>query len=241
MNIQKYATAIFVCAIVLLVLLFAISSFFHITEIVIDGYQQVSREEIRGRLGIGASTNILLFNTRAARGRIMENLYIGGVTFERELPGRLVVTVAERRLTAYIEHIPGSFLYLDGFGRVLEIRDYMEQPLPLLEGLRFNHFQLGEILEVPDTAAFNIVVQYAQLLYQHNLIDMVSHIHVADSSNIRILVNNIEFNVGDSVGADEKVRTIAEMLSNMPNPDIMIPGFVDMRTLRTEYIFEILQ
>jgi len=222
---------------VLLILLF--SPYFTISEIYISGNSRVSQDEIRARLEVREGSHLLLFNTRTAGRRVSENTYVSDVEFERILPGRLRVVVNERRLTAYVEQT-GSFLYLDDYGRVLEVRDYMNDSLPLLEGLQFTRFQLGEVLEVPDPAAFGVIVQYAQLLNQHELIDLVSHINVSDAANIRINIHNIEFNVGGISDADYKIRFIASILQNMPNVGL-IPGFVDLRERHSDIVFEMLQ
>jgi len=222
---------------VLLILLF--SPYFNISEIYIHGNSRVSQEEIRTRLEISEGSHLLLFNVRAARRRITENTYIGDVQFERVLPGRLHVTVTERRLTAFVEHT-GGFLFLDDFGRVIDVRDYITDSLPMLEGLHFTRFQLGEILEVPDPAAFSVIVQYAQLLNHHNLIDRVSHSNVSDAANIRINIEKMAFNVGGISDADAKIRTIVQILQEFPNAGL-IPGIMDLRELQTDYVFEMLQ
>ncbi|MCL2217116.1 MAG: FtsQ-type POTRA domain-containing protein [Defluviitaleaceae bacterium] len=238
---KKLAVAAFVGTLALAALLFLISPFFHIGTVIIEGTSTVSVREVTERLEIQRDTNLLFFNTRAARRRVMENLYIGDVEFRRGFPDRLYVDVRERRLAAYVQHTPGSFLFLDYFGRVLEVRSYFTQPLPILEGLQFTRFQLGEILEVPDPVAFSAVVQYAQFLYQHGLIDRVTHMNVTDASNIRILVDGrMEFNVGNAVRADEKIRTIIEVLEQMPNPEV-ISGFMCLREIRSEFVFVVLQ
>ena len=238
---KKFAAAAFAGTLALAVLLFLVSPFFHISAVVVEGTSNVSLREVNDALNVQTDTNLLFFNTRAARRRVMENLYIGQVEFHRSLPNRLYVTVRERRLAAYVQHMPGSFLFLDDFGRVLEVRSYFTQPLPLLEGLQFTRFQLGEILEVPDSVAFNAVVHYAQLLYDHGLIDRVTHMNVADASNIRILIDGRkEFNVGTAVRADEKIRTIVDILENMPNPDV-VSGFMDVSEIRSEFVFVVLQ
>jgi len=222
-----------------LALFFLFSPYFHINTVVIDGNYRITQDEIRERLGIGDNTHILLFNARAAQTALLQNTYIGEAHIERVLPGRVDITISERRLTAYVEHMPGSFLFLDDYGRVLEVRTYFFEPLPVLEGLHFTRFQLGEVLEVPDPAAFNVIVQYAQILNQHDLTARVSHINVADAANIRIIIDNIEFNVGGVAHADEKVRTIIEILDNHPSLGL-VPGFFDLRELRRDFIFEIL-
>ena len=237
---KKFKAAIVVGTFVLLIILVLISPFFFVQEIIVIGNVRVSQADILNRLDLSNTSNILMFNTRYARRRIMGNLYIGEVIFRRDLPGRLYVTVRERRPSAYVEHMPGSFLVLDDFGRVLEIRQSFSEPLPLLEGLRFTSWQLGEILEVPNATDFSAIVHYTQLLVTHDLIHRITHINVADPSNIRILVNYMEFHVGCAADADYKVRTIVAMLEQSPYAG-NIRGFVDMRERRAEYFFVLLQ
>ncbi|MCL1843255.1 MAG: FtsQ-type POTRA domain-containing protein [Defluviitaleaceae bacterium] len=237
---NKFLAAAIVGIIALAVLLFLISPFFRIQTIVISGNIRFTQEEILGGIGTEESAHLLLFNTRRARQNLKQNMYIGEVQFERLLPGRLHVSITERRLTAYVEHIPGSFLYLDDNGRVLEVRNYKAEPLPVLQGLQITGFQVGQLLEVPDVAAFNVVVQYAQLLNQHGLIDRVSHINVSDAANIRIIIGYKDFNVGGVANADEKVRTIAQILYRTPDVEL-IRGFMDLTVVRSQYVFEKLQ
>jgi len=100
---------------------------------------------------------------------------------------------------------------------VLEVRPFTTLPLPVVEGLNFTNFTLGEILDVPDTTAFDIATRYAQLLYRHDLVSRVTHIDVSDTANTRILVGYIEFNVGSILDAEAKVRIIAGIMAEMPD------------------------
>jgi len=240
MSDRRFRVAAAFGILILAVILFLVSPFFNVEEVIIIGYNRVPRSDIVTRLNVTDTTNLLMLNTTAARRRVMENLYINDVTFERVWPGTLYVFVQERRLTAYVEHMPGSFLFLDDSGRVLDVRTYFQEPLPVLVGLDFMRFRLGEVLEVSDNISFSSVVQYAQLLNLHGLIHQVSHMNVSDPDNIRIMIGYKEFNVGDIVGADVKIRTIVAILEEMPNPELM-RGFATIRHNSSEHFFEILQ
>jgi len=235
----KFKIAIVVCVIVLAAVIVLVSPIFYIEEVVILGNAQIASSEIRGGLQLGPTSNILMFNASAARRRVMQNLYIDNVIFRRDLPNRLYVTVFERRQSAYVEHM-GSFLFLDIEGRVLEVRSYVAEPLPLLQGLQFTRVQLGDVLEVANPTDFAAVVQYTQLLATHGLINYITHINVADPTNIRILVNYLEFHVGNDTDADEKVRTIAEILNELPDAG-RVRGFINIRTIQPEFFLELLQ
>jgi len=240
MQSRKFKVTATICVIAFTAVLIMFSPIFYLNEIIISGENTVASTDIRERLGADSTTNLLFFNINAARSRIMGNLYISDVTFTRDMVGRrLYVHVRERRLAAYVEHTPGRFLYIDEEGRVLEVRDFTTQPLPTVKGLNFTRFALGEILEVPDTTAFNIVTLYAQLIYRHGLYDRVTYINVSDTVNTRILIGYIEFNVGGIRDADLKVRTMVGILDAMPEAELA-RGFVDLREIKPEYIFEIL-
>lgn len=222
-----------------LVLVFLFSPVFHVSSIYITGNIRTSDEEIIGRLRIHDTSNLIFFRTWSARERLMENFFIGNVVFRRELPNILHVEIEERRLAAYVEHL-GFFLYLDDFGRVVDIREYMQEPRPVLVGLNIRSFHLGELLDVPDAIAFHAVVHYSMLMYHHGLIERITHMDVSDPGNIRILVNYIEFYVGGVHRADEKVRTIIDMLERMPGAETM-RGRADLRGPGPLFFFEILQ
>jgi cell division protein FtsQ len=235
----KFRIAVVTCVVVLSMVLFLLSPLFYIQDVVVQGNNLVSKADIIERLGVYSTSNILLLNTRDARRRIMGNIYIGNVTFTRNLPGRLYVNVLERRPSAYVE-LYGNFLLLDDYGRVLEIKPYMTETLPILVGLQFPRFNLGEILEVVNETDFNSVVLYTQLLVTYDLIHRISYINVSDPFNIRILVNYLEFIVGGVEDADEKVRTILGVLDVLPDAD-RIRALADISGCRIQFSLELLQ
>jgi hypothetical protein len=236
---MKFRVSLVLCALLLAAVLFLFSPYFNVNEIGVIGNGTVDQSDILERLDVSVGDNILLVNTAAARRRIMGNLYIDHVAVERVLPNRINITVRERRLVAYVEHIPGSFLFIDEVGRVLEVRSFFTEPLPLVTGLSFPSFQLGERLDVPNREAFGIVTQYAQALQRYGLGAMVTHIDVTDVFNARILFPNLEFNVGDGRDADEKVRTMVEILLSIPDV-VSYRGFVDLREIAPQYFLTIL-
>jgi hypothetical protein len=208
---KGFKIALIIGVFVLAVILFLLSPYFYINEINVHGSETIAENEILSRAGIESGTNIFVYNTKEARKRIMENLYIDSVVFD---------------------------LYIDENGRVIEINSTYTEPLPVVVGLRFDRFRLGDILEVEDTFAFRSVVRYARLLYQYQLMDRISRIDVSDSSNTRVFFHQIEFNVGDDWEADEKVRSMEEIINNLPNAEL-IRGFVDLREIRAQYVLKI--
>ena len=213
-----------------------ISPLFHITEVIVSGNLQIEAEEIITRAGLDGSANILLFNQRRAGKSIMENHFVDFVSFQRTLPGSLEITVQERFLSGFIEYLEGMFLYIDENGRVISVRSYMKEDLPIITGLRFSQVHLGQILEVDNPAAFGTVVTYAQLINRHELSGIISQIDVSDPDNTRLRLHNIKVYLGDTRGANEKILTLREIVNEWPAVSDA-RGFLDMRELSREYIF----
>ena len=235
---RRFKIILTLCVVAFAATLFLFSPFFYVREINVSGNSIVSREEILERVGADFTTNLMFFNFSAARKRVVENLYIADIIFTRDLPGRLYIEVRERRVAAFVEHTPGSFLYIDEHGRVLEIRPMINQPLPIVTGLNFTRFALGEVLEVPDRTAFSIVTRYAQLIYRHGLAGRVTNIDVSDTANTRIFIGDVEFIVGGIHDADAKVRDIVGLLPEFEEAGLT-RGYVDIRVIRDVYFFVI--
>lgn len=220
-------------------ILFMLSPLFHFTYITVSGNGQIGEEEILDRAGLDQSVNFFLFGSGRARRDVMENPYIDQVNFRRIFPNTLEITVRERFISGYIEYLKGMFLYIDENGRVLEVRSYMKEKLPVITGLRFSHVRVGQVLEVDNPDAFGTVVIFSQLLNRHELTDVISQIDVSDPSNTRLRLYNIEVYLGDTNHAHEKILTLREIVDVWPVVQD-VPGFLDLREPSTEYIFRIL-
>lgn len=239
---HRFKMALIIGGVAFAAVLFMFSPIFYIQEVtpdIVNGCENIPTSEILTRAGLTKTANLFLFDTSKARKSIMENPYIDSVTFQKILPNRLTITVRERHLSGYVEYMQGKYLYIDENGRVLETNSFYTEKLPVVRGLKYSRVRLGEILEVEDTAAFKTVVTFARLLNKHQLTDLVSRIDVSDGNNTKILVHYMNFNVGDGKNADEKIRTIKEIMEKLPNADI-IKGFVDLTEIRSQYYIKIL-
>jgi len=235
----KFKVALILSVFLFVSVLFMFSPVFHLVDVTVTGNTQVDQSEIIERAGLGQPTNFFLFGLDRARRYIMENPYIDQVNFNRSFPDGLEIVVRERFLSGYIEYLEGMFLYIDEHGRVLEVRSYMREELPIITGLRFSHVHVGQILEVDNPAAFSTVVTYAQLLNRHNLAGVISRMDVSDPGNTRLRLYNIEVYLGDTSHAHEKILTLREIFDVWPVVRD-VSGFLDLREPGSEYIFRIL-
>lgn len=197
---------------------------FKVQEITVNGNTYVSDEDIISVLDGGIGTNILAFNTGKSRENIMTSFYyVKDVTVKKTLK-KVTVDVQEYRLRAYVPYM-GSYLYIDGEGRILDIQNSFTQQLPVVEGLEFSAFTLGEKLTVRNPGAFGTVVQLSKLFDKYDLAGNVVKVDVSDITNVHLYVGKIDVEFGDFTNANEKIVTIIEIIKNL---DINDAGVVKL-------------
>ena len=113
----------------------------------------------------------------------------------------------------------------------------MSSALPVVYGLKFDTFVLGDKINAENKEAFDIMVTIAQLMNKYELLDIVVKIDVSDVSKVIAYVNNIEVNLGDMSNGDQKIRTMAEVVKNLGPND---RGVLDLSDLSKPIVFKYL-
>ena len=201
--------------------LFFLSPLFNISTVIIHGNYRVSDAQVLHHIGLGSGTgtpqpNIFLFNSRLARRQLLENNYFEEASIsKRPLSGELHITLSERRLAGFFEFAPGQYLYIDEDGLVLSHATFLSENLPIVVGLEFSRFVLGQPLETTNARSFEHMVEMSRLLAYHGMASRVFRVDVNDSDNIRLFIDELEISFGDMSDADLKMQTIIEVLNHL--------------------------
>jgi hypothetical protein len=110
----------------------------------------------------------------------------------------------------------GAYLYLDENGRVLEVSTSLADRLPVVIGLKFSGFNVGEKLSVENTSAFDTMATLAQLFNKYELEADIIRVDVSKESDIHIFVRSLDVVFGDISDADKKLRTLVTIIDKMP-------------------------
>ncbi len=218
---------------------FLASPAFDIKNTEISGLDLISQEDILKAAQLERYKNIFLAGSGSIKKRILENTYVEDVTVQKILPNTIVIAVTERRLSAYIEFMKGTFLYLDDNGRVIDVNTSFTQPLPVVVGLPFSHFTLGQVLEVEDQDVFDVMVTLGRLFNKYNLENDIVRVDLSNANDIHLFVNELDVQFGDISDADQKIRTLLAILENLPYQDTA-KGFLDMRDISKPAVFRLL-
>ncbi len=230
----KIFTLAFVCCI--LFLLFFYSPIFLITNVVVSGNEKYTKDEVCSKINLKKSENLFQLNKSYAKKLLMADPYIKNVDIKRKLPDTIIIKVKERKVRGYVPYM-GTYLFIDEEGRVLDVQDYFVEMLPVVEGLEFNKFKLGELLEVNNPKSFEVVVKLAQLMLKYELLKDVVKVDVKNDTDIHLHINSVDVMIGDFSDGDEKIRRLVEIIKNIPKED---KGFLDIKDINKPYIFTFL-
>jgi cell division septal protein FtsQ len=200
----------------------------------IVGINSVSADSLMQALEM--PQNILLMPSRSISDKLMALEEIDDVIIQKKFPNVVEVHVYEKQLSGYVPYLH-NYLCVDHECRV---RDVTSEAigLPVIHGLKFDSFRLGEALTVNDTEAFDTVVYILKLFSKYG-VDYVDSIDAADPQNIRLSAYNVSVEFGPIKDADEKLRSLDEILDKLPDV-ASVAGMLDISDIKRHYIFKVL-
>ena len=83
----------------------------------------------------------------------------------------------------------------------------------------------------------SIIVTIAQVMTKYDMLDTVVRIDVSDTNKIMAYVRKVEINLGDGTNCDEKIRTMSEVIKQIPEND---RGTLDLSDLSKPIVFKYL-
>ncbi len=205
--------------------------FFKISEIRVVGNEVLTQEQVKGLLTFKENDNVFLFNKLKNKKSILNNHYVKSVNINRILPKTVEILIEEYKLRGYVPY-SGSYLYIDGEGRVLDVQKEISKSLPVVEGLKFTNVNVGEILKVENPSTFETMVHLSKLFEKYELLSNVMRVDITDVNNIHLYTGNIDINFGSFDDANRKLLMLIEVLKTF---DTSVPGTINLTADKATY------
>jgi len=178
------------------------SDLFNIKNIYVTGNKSVPKNEIIQLSSIQYDQNIFRLNRKRIIKNIFQNPKIKAVRMKRVLPSSIALDIIEREGFALIPYL-GSYITIDEETVILEVISLDNNlNLPIVNGITFSDFKLGEELKSENKEQLSIVMDILQHLKSVEMTELIETIDVEDTSNIiittksdvRIYLGNNNFN-----------------------------------------------
>ncbi|MEA4845689.1 MAG: FtsQ-type POTRA domain-containing protein [Clostridiaceae bacterium] len=206
---------------------FLSSSFFQIKFLIVEGNNNITREEIIKLSSIYYGENIFRINKRNSMKSIFQNPYVKMINIKRNLPNRVIIEIIERDIMAYVPYV-GSYLNIDEEGMILEINPAIKRTdLPVVKGLKFETFKVGELLNIENKEQFSTTIQLIKEIKNAGMLNLVSEIDISDLSDIKLKIKEgIKANLGSADNLDYKISFAKSIVEDVKKQNVK--GTIEM-------------
>lgn len=211
---------ILIALLIVAIIYFMMSPLFNISEITIEGENQLSSQEILDVSGLQLGENIYNFSKIKTMESIKENPYISTVEIKRKLPSTVKVIITERT-PSFLTEVGNAYMYIDNQGYILEVsNDKLELPILTSLSTELNNAKTGDRLNSEDLKKLGDVLQIVSVAKTNSVYDKIINIDIADSSNLIInLQDEKTAYLGDVKNLNIKMWYLSKILeSEKGNP-----------------------
>ena len=163
----------------------AMTIFFQVKTISVEGAVRYSPEEIVAGMDVKQGDNLYLWNKVKVSDAMLERSpYLETVQIRRHLPDALVVTVTECTAAVAVP-ADGGYYYLSEQGKVLE-QNAADGGLPVVTGVTLAEATPGQMVRQAEDAYVDALLEILQTLDAGGMLDGLRFINLQDLTDIRI-------------------------------------------------------
>lgn len=164
----------------------ALTVFFKVDTITVEGAQKYRAEEIVAGMDVKQGDNLYLWNKVKVCDALLEKFpYLESVQIRRHLPNALVVTVTECSASVAVSS-NGGYLLLSEQGKALE-QSATNNGLPVVTGMTLTDVPLGQILPRESSDAAEDLLTILQTMDAADMLGNLDYINLSDLHDIHIV------------------------------------------------------
>ena len=171
--------------IVLAAAMVAMTVFFKVKTISVEGAEQYGSEELIAGMDVQKGDNLYLWNKNRVLSDLMHSFpYLESAQLRRKLPDGLVLTVTECTAAAAVRNEDNTFTYISAGGKVLE-NNAADGGLPTVLGVTLNA-QIGDFLATGTDAHVDAMLNVLENMDAAGLLEKMSFLNLNDLTDVRI-------------------------------------------------------
>lgn len=219
----------------ILILIFIFLATLKIENVVYEGNERLSDEELTDRIFGGSyDKNPFVFLAKSLFGDKEEIPFVEEYDIEMESLTSIRVTVYEKSIVGYISYMD-TYMYFDKDGIVVENSVSSYEDVPEITGIRFDNIILHSRIPAKNESIFSLILDVTQLVDKYDI--AVKRINISDVMEVTLYIGNFRVAMGNGGEYGEKVSALADMLPKIQD----IPGELNMKEVSTNgsgYVFK---
>ncbi len=213
---RRGTKAIAIVSVIVLILALGFISYklFRVRHITVNGCVTLKEASIVLLSGIEYDEMIFGVNEQAVLEAISDNPVVKPISVTIEWPDTVVITIEERKPTAYVEK-EDALIIIDDDGYVLEVLlQTAEYDAPQAMGLQISRFQIGERLGAEDTFRLDVLSRVLKETEDSQL-DIVG-IDVTQTAAIKLeLADGLTIELGDDTQIPHKLQLVRASIADL--------------------------
>lgn len=203
----------FMLAIVIIVFTLT-APIFNVTNIEVEGNNNVSTQNIINYSGIIIGENIFKYNNNGVVPKIKENPYLKEAKIRKILPGTIVIAVEEREVNYQIKLI-NSYVYIDEQGYILENSNEKKQ-VPVIAGLKTTEEELlnSKRLITEDLEKLNDIIKIMDASKAIEIDALITEINIEDKYALYLESEMKKIYIEDTKNLTNKMLFIKEIIEH---------------------------
>ena len=156
---------------------------FNVTEIIVDGNEAVSSEEIISLSQIKLNDNMFKNVKSKISNNIKGNAYIEDVDIKRILPNKIQLTVQERQVK-FMAKLLNNYAYINSQGYILEITDQTKE-VPVIEGVSTPEEDIivGKRLDTDDLKGIEVALKIVSACEENEISRYITSINISNPTD----------------------------------------------------------
>ena len=192
-----------------------LSPIFNIKNIIVEGNEQISSEQIISLSKIQKDMNLFKVSNKDTINSIKENPYVKKVEIKRNFPGTIEIDI-EERVASFMLVYGSSYAYIDNQGYILEISANIKEGIPKITGYTTNEEEIvpGNRLNNDDLDKLNDVLKIMSEARKNEINTLITTINIEDKNEYSLYLESEQKTVylGDSSMLDTKIPYVKVIL-----------------------------
>lgn len=216
----------FVLLIICLVFIAIVFAFqlINVNVITVVGNKIYSEELIKEIVDINEKTNLFVYKLASKDIELEEYPYIENIDIKYRSFNNVDIVVTEKSIISYIPYM-GKYLCLSKDGTVIDYTNDLQKDIPIVHGISFDHFVIGDKLFNDETEIFKSILEIALKMKRFEIkIDYIDF-NYNDPKQIVLKIDKISIFIGDINDINRKFELLNELITKLP---IDVEGTIDL-------------